>query len=214
VGIPAEFDPQVTHTHHLAQAFSPEQVGAALIKRYDIVVADLGQDPFLFTPYTGPIRPFSGFTPVLEELFPILRATLCKGLHIMSHFKKRAAVSTAIDDRVQRVFGPALRVDALKPGSICHKRSSLLIGIGDYEWKNIILVRYRSIYRHTRSMFCSARPEGIENDRVDLIEKFLEHTSVTLGVPKELGPQLHYFQVIAFFISNALAILKGLSFAQ
>ena len=179
MGIATELQPQLMHPEHLAETFGPEEVRAALVKRDHIVVADLRQDPFLFTPYTGPIRPFGGFTPVLEEFFPILRAALCKGLHIMSHFKKRTAVSTAIDDRVQRVFSPALRVDALKPGSICHTRSSLLNGIGGYEWKNIIIVRYRSIHMYTLSLFCSVLTEEIENYRVDLIEKFLEHPSIT-----------------------------------
>ena len=62
-------------------------------------------------------------------------------------------------------------------------------------------------------MLCRA-PEEIEQYRIDFIEKFLEHASVTLGGRKELGPQLHYFQVIAFFISNAMTSLKGLSFEQ
>ncbi len=64
------------------------------------------------------------------------------------------------------------------------------------------------------SMLCIPRPEEIEHYSVDLIEKFLEHTSVTLGGREELSPQLKYLRVVAFFISNAMTILKGLSFEQ
>ncbi len=103
---------------HPAEPLSPEQVGAALVKRDDIVVVDLRQYPFLFAPHAGAVRPLGRLVTVFEQLHPCLCIASGKGLEIVLHFQQRTARLAAIDNRVERILRSALLVDALKPCSI------------------------------------------------------------------------------------------------
>lgn len=98
MGVSAEFDPEVIQAKHFAEPLSPEQVSTSLVKRHDVVVVNLGQDPFLFTPNARTIWPFSGLTAVIEQPLPYPGIPVGKGMEVMLHFQKRAARLAAIDD--------------------------------------------------------------------------------------------------------------------
>lgn len=98
MGISTEFDPEVIHAKHLSKPLSPEQVGASFVKRDDVFVGNLGQNPFLFTPHSRAIGPFSGLAAVIEQPLPYLGIAVGKGMEVMLHLQKRAARLTAIDD--------------------------------------------------------------------------------------------------------------------
>jgi len=72
VGVAAQFDPQIVHTHDLPETLGPEKVGAAFIERDDVVVFDLGQDPLLLAPDAGAVGPLVALVAVLEKLHPRL----------------------------------------------------------------------------------------------------------------------------------------------
>jgi hypothetical protein len=67
-----------------------------------------------------------------------------KGLHVVLHFKKRAAGLAAIDDRIERISLLTFRIDTLEPRFVWHNHlyeENLVLR------KDIITVRYCSTIR-------------------------------------------------------------------
>ena len=118
VRVAAQLEPQIIHPDHLAETLRPEQVRPPFVQRHDVVVADLRQDPFLLAPDTGAVRPLVALVAVLEELHPRRGAALGQRRRVVLHLQQRMALLALVHDGVQRIGGSALRVDALKPGSI------------------------------------------------------------------------------------------------
>jgi len=118
VRVAAELDPQVVHAHDLPEAFGPEQIRAAFVKRDDVVILDLGQNPFLLAPDARTVGPLVALVAVLEKFHPSLGVAPGERLEIVPHLQQRVAARAVIDDGIERIRCSALRVDALKPGSI------------------------------------------------------------------------------------------------
>jgi hypothetical protein len=80
----------------------------------------LGQDPFLFAPNAGAIGPFIAFVTLLEELHPGGGPATGEGGEVVVDLEERLALPALVNDGVEGILGPALRVDALETGVIWH----------------------------------------------------------------------------------------------
>ena len=99
----AVFDPQIVHAEELfAETLGPEEVGVTLEGGDDIVVVDLGEDPFFFAPDAGAVRP-GGFAHArVEEVAPVLAVETLEGIHVVLDVQEAAGLG-AVDDLVERV---------------------------------------------------------------------------------------------------------------
>jgi hypothetical protein len=88
VGIAAKLQPEIVHSHDLAEPLGPEQVRAALIERDDVLVGDLRQDPLFLAPDARAVGPLGGLVAVLEELHPRFGTAVGQGLHVVPHFQQ------------------------------------------------------------------------------------------------------------------------------
>jgi len=77
VRIAAELDPEAVEPDQFAEPFCPEEVRGALVQRDDVVVMDVGQNPFLFAPDARPVGPFGGLVAVFEQAFALRCARAC-----------------------------------------------------------------------------------------------------------------------------------------
>jgi hypothetical protein len=118
MGIAAKFNPEFIQAEHFAEPLSPEQVCAAFIERDDVFIVNPWQDPFLFAPNAGTVRPLVGFIAIIKQSLPIFGIAASKGFEIVLHFKERAALRAAIDDRIKRIDLSTFLVEALKPSFI------------------------------------------------------------------------------------------------
>ena len=124
--VAAQLDPEVLDADDLAETLRPKEIGASFVKRDHVLVADFRQDPLLLAPHPGAVGPLVALVAVLEKLDPGRCFPAPQRLHIVPHFQQRPALPALVHDRVQRIRGSALRVDALKPGFVCHRAKSML----------------------------------------------------------------------------------------
>ena len=118
MSVAAKLHPKFIDPNDFAESFGPEKIRAALVKGNNVIVMDLRQNPFLFSPNPGAIWPEITLVTLFEERFPRWRVVAFQRVEVMLNFQKGVALATLIYDRVKRIGGSALRVDALKPGSI------------------------------------------------------------------------------------------------
>lgn len=97
----AVFDPQIVHSDEfLTESLGPEEIGVPLEGADDVVVVDLGQNPFLLGPDAGAVRPARGADARVEEGSPVVAVELLEGVHIMLDVEE-AAVAAAVDYLVE-----------------------------------------------------------------------------------------------------------------
>ena len=116
MGVAAELDPEIVEPQHFPEAFRPEKIGAAFVERDHVFIVDLGENPFLFAPNPGAVGPLRAFVAVLENLGPAAGIELFELFHVVLHLQERTTFFALINDLIQRIGGPALRVDTLEPG--------------------------------------------------------------------------------------------------
>src|SRR5262249_8089077 len=87
----------------LAVAIGPEQVGAALHHRDDVLVLHVGLHPLPLAPHAGAVREGGAQVALVEELDPRGRAALLEGLEVVHDLEQVAALRALVDDLVERV---------------------------------------------------------------------------------------------------------------
>ena len=117
-------DPEIFDVDLLAVSVRPEEIGVAFEGRYDVLVADKGNDPFLLGPHTRPVRVDVLATAIVKELDPRRRCFCFESLDIVMDLEQITARGAAVDDLEQTECAGAT-VDALKPRVIVHRQNSL-----------------------------------------------------------------------------------------
>ena len=118
MGVATEFHPEVIDADDFAEAFGPEEVGAAFVKGDDVLVVDLGEDPFFLAPDAGAVGPHGGFVAVFEEFHPALGIASGELLEVVLDFEEGVALAALVDDLIEGVGSPAIGVDALEGGLV------------------------------------------------------------------------------------------------
>ncbi len=107
--IAAHLHPQVLDPEIPPVALRPEDVGAPFVHRHDVLVADVGADPFLLPPDPGAVGPGGALVAVVEQLHPLHRAPLAQGLAAVLDLQQVAARRTVVDRLPDGVIAPAAR---------------------------------------------------------------------------------------------------------
>lgn len=155
VADPAVLDPQIVHAQKLfAETLSPEEVGVPLERADDVVVVDLGEDPFLLAPHAGSVGPGGAAHARVEEAAPVRAIELGQGLHVVLNVQE-ATGAAAVDDFIERVRlgrcearverdvlgGEVVRRGAVAPGLV----PNVLIGGAGSDWRRRLLSWRRAI---------------------------------------------------------------------
>jgi hypothetical protein len=105
--VAAHLDPQVLDPDVAAVALRPEVVRAALVHRYDVLVADVGADPLLLAPHAGAVWPGGPLVAVVEETHPGDGAAMAQRLDVVHDLQQIAAGGAAIQGLPDRVLARA-----------------------------------------------------------------------------------------------------------
>ena len=119
VRLAAHLDPELVHAELAAEALGPHQVGAALVHRDDVLVADAGADPFLLAPHGRAVGPLRALVAAVEQLLPFVGGTAAERGQVVHHFEQIAARRAAVEWLLEVVFAVAAG-DALENGSVFH----------------------------------------------------------------------------------------------
>src|SRR5690606_13889362 len=130
VGVPALLDPQVLEPDLAPVAPGPEQVRVTLVHRHDVLVVDVGANPFLLAPDARAVRPLVAVRALLEAPLPGGGRGLAQLVHVVDDLEQ-PAVARGVDHLVEAV---ALRgiVQGFEPGAVmrlvgAHSSSSIRI---------------------------------------------------------------------------------------
>ncbi len=97
VRVAAHLDPEILDPDRPAVALGPEDVGAALVHRDDVLVADLGTDPLLLAPDARAVRPRGALVAIVEEAHPRDRAAVPQGLDVVRDLQQLPAGGAVVD---------------------------------------------------------------------------------------------------------------------
>ena len=97
VRVAAHLDPEILDPDRLAVALGPEDVGAALVHRDDVLVADFRTDPFLLAPDARAVRPRGALVAIVEEAHPRDRAAVPQGLDVVRDLQQLPAGGAVVN---------------------------------------------------------------------------------------------------------------------
>src|SRR5690606_39224477 len=78
-------------------ALCPEQIGAALVHRDDVVVGDRGHDPLALAPNARPVGPLVQLVALVEQLGPLRARALGQGSEVVNDFEQPTAGRTGVN---------------------------------------------------------------------------------------------------------------------
>ena len=77
------FNPQVVQAELITEPFCPEQIGATLIHRNDVIIINVRTDEFLFAPDPAAVGILRAHVAVFKEGFPVSRRALFQCVYIV-----------------------------------------------------------------------------------------------------------------------------------
>ena len=119
VRVAALLDPQILKAELAAEALGPEEVGAALVHRHDLLVAHRRGDPLLLAPDGRAVGPRRALVAIVEQLHPGGGRARLERVHVVRDLEQIAARRAAIERLVERV-GAGAAGDAAERGAKAH----------------------------------------------------------------------------------------------